>query len=89
MSGIGGAAGRYSRQNELDSRSLAGLAIEMEPSSQMIRDDGMGEMQAEAGAAVIAACREEGNEGIAPDIKAHATAIVRKKDVDCVIPGRL
>ena len=48
----------------------------MEPATQEICDDGMDDMQPEAGAAPIATRREERIEGIALDIKAHAATVV-------------
>src|SRR5882757_2211562 len=61
----------------------------MESASQIIRDNGMNDMQAEPRAAAIAACREERIEGLAPDVKAHAAAVVGKKDINGVVTGSL
>ena len=80
---------RHLRQDELNSRSLAGFAIEMQPAAQTIRNDGVDDVQAEAGAASISARREERIERPVPDIEAHAAAIIGKDDFDIVRPGCL
>src|SRR3981081_1273635 len=49
----------HSRQDKLDSRSLAGFALENEPAPQTIRDDAVDDMQAEASAALVGARRED------------------------------
>jgi hypothetical protein len=59
--------GRHALQDQLDFRPLAGLALETEPAAQVIGDDAVDDMQAEAGAALIAARREERIERLAPD----------------------
>src|SRR6266403_1861530 len=79
---------RHSRQDELDFRSLAGLAIEREPAAQTVRNDAVDDMQTQASIALIAPCREERIERFAPDVETHALAIVGKKNFDIVIPGR-
>ena len=81
--------GCHPRQEELDFRSLAGLTIEIEPSTQTIRDDAVDNMQAEARAALIAPCREERIERFTPDIETHATAIVGENNLDVIMPGCL
>jgi hypothetical protein len=48
----------------------------------------MDDVQAEAGVALIAA-REERVEGIAPDLRAYAAAIVGKTDLNIIIAARL
>ena len=45
-------------------------------------------MQTQTSVALIAPCREERIERFAPDVETHATAVVRKKNFDIVIPGR-
>src|SRR5665213_2263661 len=65
-------------QDNLDPRALAGLGIQIESAAQPIGDDAVDDMQAEAGAALIAPRREERIEGAAADIQAHAAAIVGK-----------
>ncbi len=77
--------GCHPRQEELDFRSLAGLTIEIEPSTQTIRDDAVDNMQAEARAALIAPCREERIERFTPDTATHAATIVGKKNLDNVV----
>ncbi len=42
-------------------------------------------MKLKAGAALVAACGEEGIEGLPLDIRRHAGAIVRKNDLDVII----
>src|SRR5882672_8615126 len=69
---------RLPRQDQANFRSLAGLAFEMQPATQTIRHDGVDDMEAEAGAALIAAGGEERIEGFAPDIEAHPAAVVGK-----------
>src|SRR6202166_5460205 len=59
----------------------------MEPAAQTIGDDAVDDVQAEAGAALVAAGREERIERLAPDIEAHAAAIVGKYHFD-VVPSR-
>ena len=81
--------GRHSRQDELDFRSLAGLAVEMDAATQTVRNDVVGDMKAEPGASPIAARREERLERIAPDLGTHAAAIVGKNNFHVVLPGRL
>ena len=61
----------------------------MESTSQIIRDNGMNDMQAEPRAAAIATCREERIEGLAPDVRVHAAAVVGKKDINGVVTGSL
>ena len=55
---------------------------------QTIRNDAVDDMQAQASVTLIAPCREEWIERFAPDVEAHAAAVVRKKNFDIVIPGR-
>jgi hypothetical protein len=54
-----GLCWRHAGQDQLNSRSLTGFAIEIEPATQAIRDDAVDDMQTETGAALIAARREE------------------------------
>src|SRR6202048_4682467 len=79
---------RRARQDHLDLRPLAGLAVEIEPATQIIGDDAVDDMQAEAGAA-LAARREERIERLAPDIETHAATVVGKKHFDIALAGRL
>src|SRR5271169_2218370 len=72
----------------MDSRSLAGLAVQTEPTAKTIRDDVVNDMEAKTGAALIAACCEEWVECLVPDVRTHAAAVVGKKNFDTVIPGR-
>jgi hypothetical protein len=72
----------------MDSRSLAGLAIEIEAATQAIRHDIVDNMQVEAGAALVAARREEWIKRLTPDIDTHSAAIVGKENFDIVIPRR-
>jgi hypothetical protein len=67
---------RHAGQDQLDPCSLASFAIKMEPAAQTIRDDGVDDMETEASAASVPPGREERVEGLAPDIEAHAAAIV-------------
>ena len=80
---------RRARQDQLDFRPLAGFAVEIEPATQTIRDDAVDDMQAKAGAALIAARREKRIERFSPDIETHAAAVVGKKNFDIVLAGRL
>src|SRR5882757_2234521 len=59
----------------------------MESAPQIIRDNGMNDMQAEPCAAEIATGCEERIEGLASDIRAHAAAVVGKDDIDRVVTG--
>ena len=61
----------------------------MEPATQEICNDGMDNMQAEAGAGPIATRREERIEGIALDIEAHAAIVVGKQHINRVVAGCL
>jgi hypothetical protein len=79
-----GLCWRHAGKDQLDFRSLAGFAIEIEPAAQAIRDNAVDDMKAEANAASIAARREERIERLAPDIEAHAAAIIGKDNFDIV-----
>src|SRR5882672_5731347 len=50
---------RHPGQDDLDSRAPAGLGIEIEPAAEAIGHDAVDDMQAEPGAALVAARREE------------------------------
>ena len=89
VSGTGRGRRRNTRKHKVNSRTFAGFTIEMKPAAQVTCNDGMDDMQAEAGVAAIATCREERIEGFAPDLKVHAAAIVGKKDFDSVATGSL
>src|SRR5205807_2035935 len=78
---------RDTRQDDLDARPRPGLGLEIEPSAETIGDDVVDDVQAEAGAALIAPRREERIEGAAPDVQAHAAAIVGEDDLDIVASG--
>src|SRR5471030_3020289 len=67
---------RQARQHELDFRSPAGLAVEIDPAAQTVGDDTVDDMQAKAGAAQVATRREKRIESLAPDTVAHAAAVV-------------
>ena len=73
----------------MDFRSLAGLAVELKAATQTVRNDVVDDMKTEAGASPIAARRKERIERIAPDLGAHAAAIVGKSNFHIVLPGRL
>src|ERR1700686_3342362 len=78
---------RNARQDHLDSRAAAGRRVEVEPAAQAVGHDAVDDMQAEPGATLIAAGREERIEGAAADIEAHAATIVGKDDLDIVLAG--
>jgi hypothetical protein len=78
---------RRSRQDELDPCSLAGSAVQIEPTAQAIRDDVVDDMKTEASVPLIAAGREERIEGFTPDIETHAAAVVGKNNFDIVLSG--
>src|SRR5258706_16313593 len=80
---------RHAWQDNLDFRSPAGLAIEIEPAAQTIRHDGVDHMKAETGAASIATGREKWVERLSPDIETHAAAVVGEQNFDMVISRRL
>ena len=67
---------RHSRQNQLDLRSFARFAIQMKLATKTICDDGVDDMQAEAGITLLAAGGEERIECLASDIDTHAAAVV-------------
>jgi hypothetical protein len=69
-----------SRQEDLEFCPFARLAIETDPATQTIRDDVVDDMEAVASAALVSARREERIERLAPDIEAHATAIIGKEN---------
>jgi hypothetical protein len=60
----------------------------MKPATQMIRDEAVNDMQAEAGAASVATRREEGIKRLAPVIGAHAATIVGEENFDTIFAGR-
>src|SRR6202165_4227019 len=72
-------------QDDLDSGAAAGLGIEVEPAAQAVGHDRVDDMQAEPGAALVAAGGEERIKGAAPDVEAHAATIVRENDLDIVL----
>src|SRR3984893_15328864 len=78
---------RHPGQDDLDSGAAAGLGIEIEPAAEAIGYDTVDDMQAEPGAALVAARGEERVEGAAPDVEAHADAVVGKQDLDIVLAG--
>ena len=82
-------SGSHPREDELDFCSFAGFAIEIEPATQTIHDNAVYDMQAEAGAALIAPCCKERIERLAPDIRSHRAAIVAKGSFHVVLPERL
>jgi hypothetical protein len=79
---------RHARQDHLNSCSPAGFAVEMESAAQTIRDDGVDDMKAEAGATPVTAGREERIEGLAFDVEAHTATVVRKKNFNILVSGR-
>ena len=78
---------RDARQDDLDSRASAGLRIEVEPAAEAVGHDIIDDVQPESGAALIPARGEERIEGAAPNVEAHAAAIVGKNDLDIVLAG--
>src|SRR4030081_2822838 len=74
-------------QDDLDSRAAAGLGIEVEAPAQTVSHDTVDDVQAESGAALITARREERIERAAPDVEGHAATIVGKNDFDIVLAG--
>ena len=71
-----GLCWRHAGQDQLNSCPFVRLAIEIDPATQTTRDDVVDDMKAEANAALVSARREERIERLAPDIDAHAAAIV-------------
>ena len=65
----------------------ARLGIKVEPAAEAVGHDAVDDVQAEPGAALVAARREERIEGAAADVEAHAAAIVGKDDLDIVLAG--
>src|ERR1019366_6731407 len=78
---------RNAGKDDLDSGAAAGFGIEVEPTAQTVGHDTVDDVQAEAGAALIAPGREERIERTAPDIQPHAATIVRKDDFDIILAG--
>ena len=72
----------------MDFGSLARFAIQVETTAKTVRDDVVNYMEAKTSAALIAARCEERVECVAPDVRAHAAAVVGKKNFDTVIAGR-
>jgi hypothetical protein len=79
---------RQTRQNDLDRRSLAQLALKLEPAAQVIGDDAVDDVQTKAGTAPVATSREEWVKRLTLDLQTHATAIVGKNDLDTIFPPR-
>src|SRR5262245_57971055 len=71
-----GRGRRHARQDELDSRPGARLAVEIDPATQALGHDAVDDMQPEAGAALVAPRREKRIERLPSDAGAHAAAIV-------------
>ena len=65
-------------QNDLKFRARARRTVNIELPPETIGDDVVDDMQTEPSAAALAARREERIEGLAPDVSAHAAAIVGK-----------
>ena len=78
----GSPSGSHPREDELDFRSFAGFAIEIEPTTQTIHDIAVYDMQAKASAALVAACCKERIERLAPDIRSHRAAIGSPQKAD-------
>ena len=68
-------------------RSLAGFAVETKAAAEAIGDDAVDDVQAEAGASLVAAGREERIESLTPDVRGHAAAVVGEDDFDVVGAG--
>src|SRR5262245_9404988 len=71
-----GRGWRHPRQDELDSRPGARLAVETDPATQALGHDAVNDMQPEAGATLVAARREKRIECLPPDAGVHAAAII-------------
>jgi hypothetical protein len=61
----------------------------MEPATQTIRHDSVDDMQAETSMALIPASRKKRIESLAPDVWAHAAAVVREENYYFIVPGCL
>ena len=68
-------------------RAFSGLAVKAKPAAQTIRDDAVDDVQAKAGASEVPPRGEERVEGLTPDIRAHAAAVVGEGDLDVIGPG--
>jgi hypothetical protein len=78
---------RCAWQYKSDRCAFIVLAFEMDHSAQAVGDDIVGDVQAEADTALIAARGEERVESLAADIQAHAATIVGDDDLDIVRAG--
>ena len=78
----------HAGQDQLNSCSLAGFAIKMEPAAQTIRDDGMDDVETQTSTALIPAGCEKWIEGFASDIKAHAASVVYEENFNVIMSGR-
>src|SRR6478609_1714498 len=76
---------RDARKDHLNPGAATRLGVEVEPTAQPVGHDTVDDVQAEPGAALIAARGEERVEGAAPDVEAHAAAIVGKQDLDVIL----
>src|ERR1700751_4716634 len=81
-------AWRCPRQDERNGGPSAGLALEGELATQPLRDDGVDNVQTEAGCAAMAGGREKRIERQPLDLRRHAAAIVGYQQFDMVGPGR-
>jgi hypothetical protein len=67
---------RHFRQDDRYFCSFAGRAFQIDAAPQAICDDAVYDVQAEASAALSAACGKERIECLSPDIQAHAATII-------------
>ena len=64
---------------------LPGFAAQAKLSAQTVRHHAVDDMQAEAGAALVAAGGKERIKRLPPDVRAHAAAVVAKDDLDIIV----
>src|SRR5450755_1152137 len=76
---------RFARHDDADLRSRARSSFQIDPATHTIGHDVVDDVQSEAGAALVAPGREKGVEHLAPDLRAHAAAVVRKQHFNIVL----
>src|SRR4051812_11481977 len=81
----GGGCSGYARQHDADARSRARLALQHDSAAEMAGDNAVDDVQSQPRATLVAAGGEERIERLAPDILAHAAAVIGKNDLDVVV----
>src|SRR5271166_336763 len=77
-------AGGHARNGDAKSRAPSKPRFERQSATQLLGDQIEYDMQAKAGSALVAACREEWVKGAALDLLAHPDSVVGNEDVDVI-----